>query len=128
LLLIAATYGLYFSAARMPSALLPFYILAGIGLGAVALPPIIAVRAFQSLVRFTGVSFSSKVAYALSGGLTPLFVSWLAHLNRMNPAHFIAATAALWLLATLMAPNERFSNSQWLMLDARPTCETVPNR
>ena len=128
LLLIDATYGLYFSVARMQSALLPFYILAGIGLGAVALPPIIAVRAFPSLVRFTGVSFSSNVAYALSGGLTPLFVSWLAHLNRMNPAHFIAATTALWLLATLMAPNERFSNSQWLMLDARSTYETVLTR
>ena len=52
LLLIVATYGLYLSAARMQSALLPFSILAGIGLGAVALPPIIAVRAFPSLCAF----------------------------------------------------------------------------
>jgi MFS family permease len=59
LLLIAATYGLYFSAARMQSALLPFYILAGIGLGAVALPPIIAVRAFYPVVRLMACSSKS---------------------------------------------------------------------
>ncbi len=75
LVLIAATYGLYFSAGRMPSVLLPVYVLAGIGAGGVVLTPVIMVQAFPPSIRFSGVSFSYKVAYAVFGGLTPLRTS-----------------------------------------------------
>jgi MFS family permease len=104
LLLVVATYGLFLGAARTPSALLPLYILAGLGAGCVVLTPIVMVRAFPTPVRFSGVSFSYNIAYAIFGGLTPLLVSWLAHLNRLNPAHYIAVIAGFGLLATLMAP------------------------
>jgi MFS family permease len=60
-LLIVATYGLYIGAERLPSALLPLYVLAGIGAGAAALTPIVMVRAFPPAVRFTGVSFSYNI-------------------------------------------------------------------
>jgi MFS family permease len=83
LLLIAGTYGLYFGADHAPSALLPLYALAGIGAGGVVLTPILMVRAFPPQVRFTGVSFSYNIAYAVFGGLTPLVVSWLA----LCPSH-----------------------------------------
>jgi hypothetical protein len=63
------------------------------------------VRAFPPAVRFTGVSFSYNISYALFGGVTPLLVSWLAHVNRLNPAHYVAAVTVLGLLATLMAPT-----------------------
>jgi MFS family permease len=46
LLLIAATYGLYFGAEHAPSALLPLYALAGFGAGGVVLTPILMIRAF----------------------------------------------------------------------------------
>ncbi|MCU1261337.1 MAG: ral substrate transporter [Bryobacterales bacterium] len=114
LLLIAATYGLYIGAERLPSALLPLYVLAGIGAGSAVLTPIVMVRAFPPAVRFTGVSFSYNIAYAVFGGVTPLLVSWLAHLNRLSPAHYIAAVTILGLLAILAAPtaavlDEKFS-------------------
>jgi MFS transporter, MHS family, proline/betaine transporter len=105
LLLIAASYGLYIGAGRLPSALLPLYVLAGIGAGGAVLTPIVMVRAFPTAVRFTGVSFSYNISYAVFGGVTPLLVSWLAHLNRLGPAHYVAAITALGLLATLMAPT-----------------------
>jgi MFS family permease len=104
-LLIVATYGLYIGAERLPSALLPLYVLAGIGAGAAALTPIVMVRAFPPAVRFTGVSFSYNISYALFGGLTPLFVSWLAHLDPLSPAHYVAFVAVLGLLAILIAPG-----------------------
>jgi MFS family permease len=104
LLLIAATYGLYFGAAYSPSALLPLYTLAGIGAGGVVLTPILMVRAFPAQVRFTGVSFSYNIAYAVFGGLTPLVVSWLARADRFSPAHYIAAVTILGLVATFMTP------------------------
>jgi VIT1/CCC1 family predicted Fe2+/Mn2+ transporter len=62
------------------------------------------VRAFPAPVRYSGVSFSYNIAYPVFGGLTPLLVSWLIHLDRMAPAHYVAGVTALGLLATLMAP------------------------
>ena len=104
LLLIAATYGLYFGAAYSPSALLPLYALAGIGAGGVVLTPILMVYAFPAQVRFTGVSFSYNIAYAVFGGLTPLVVSGFARADRFSPAHYIAAVTMLGLVAVFMTP------------------------
>jgi MFS family permease len=105
LLLIAATYGLYIGAERLPSTLLPLYVLAGIGAGGAVLTPLIMVRAFPPVVRFTGVSFSYNISYAVFGGMTPLLVSRLAHLNRLSPAHYVAAVTMLGLVAILTAPT-----------------------
>jgi MFS family permease len=110
LLLIAATYALYVGAGRMPSALLPLYVLAGIGTGGVVLTPIIMVRAFPPQVRFSGVSFSYNVVYAVFGGITPPLVLWLAHLDRIGPAHYIAAVTIAGLCATFLAPTAADSN------------------
>jgi len=104
LFLIAATYGLYAGAARLPSALMLLYALAGIGAGSAALTPIVMIRAFPPAVRFTGVSFSYNIAYAVFGGVTPLLVSWLGHLDRFSPAHYVAAVAVLGFGAILAGP------------------------
>ena len=61
LLLIFTTYGLYLGVERMPSVLLPLYILAGMGAGAAVLAPILIIRAFPPAVRFSG--FSPFVAF-----------------------------------------------------------------
>jgi MFS family permease len=105
LLLIAATYGLYFGAALAPSALLPLYALAGFGAGGVVLTPILMIRAFPPEVRFTGVSFSYNIAYAVFGGLTPIVVSWLARADRFSPAHYVAVVTMLGLAVTFMTPT-----------------------
>jgi len=110
LLLIAATYGLYFGAEHTPSALLPLYALAGFGAGGVVLTPILMIRAFPPQVRFTGVSFSYNIAYAVFGGLTPLVVSWLARTDRFSPAHYIAVVTMLGLAATFMTPTAHLRN------------------
>jgi MFS family permease len=107
LLLIVTTYGLYLGAAHMPSALLPLYALAGIGAGGVVLTPILMIQAFPPPVRFSGVSFSYNIAYAVFGGITPLLVSWLAHLNRFGPAHYVAAVTVLGLGAMFVGSTPR---------------------
>ena len=104
-LMIAVTYGLYFGAEHAPSALLPLYALAGFGAGGVVLTPILMIRAFPPQVRFTGVSFSYNIAYAVFGGLTPLVVSWLARADRFSPAHYIAVVTMLGLAAIFMTPT-----------------------
>src|SRR3984885_2096914 len=110
LLLISSTYGLYRGAETIPFALLPLYALAGVGAGGSVLTPIMMIRAFPASVRFSGVSFSYNFAYALFGGLTPLLVSWLVHLDRIMPAHYVAAATVVGLAATVMAPSHRLSD------------------
>jgi MFS family permease len=105
LLLTTATYALYLGAERTPSVLLPLYVLAGLGAGVAVLIPIVMVRAFPAVVRFTGVSFSYNIAYAVLGGITPIVVARLAHLNPFGPAHFITGVAAVGLLGILLAPT-----------------------
>ena len=75
LLLILRTYGLYVDAEGMPSALLPLYILAGVGAGAAVLAPIQIIHAFPPRVTFSGFSLSYNISYALFGGITPPLVS-----------------------------------------------------
>jgi MFS family permease len=102
-LMIAATYALYLGAERMPSALLPLYALAGFAAGGVVVTPILMVRLFPVQVRFTGVSFSYNIAYALFGGLTPLVVSSLARANPLGPAHYIAGVTVLGMVAIFIS-------------------------
>jgi len=107
LLLILATYGLYFGAERAPHALVPLYVLAGIGAGGAVLTPLVMVRAFPAAIRFTGVSFSYNIGYAVFGGITPLLVSAMAHWSRLIPAHYVAAVTLLGLISILWAPDAR---------------------
>ncbi|WP_336406975.1 MFS transporter [Gallaecimonas mangrovi] len=58
---------------QMPGALYPLYAIAGFGVGIVGVVPVVAVSAFPAPVRFTGLSFSYNLAYAIFGGFTP---SW----------------------------------------------------
>ena len=51
--------------------------------------------AFPAAVRFSGLSFSYNVAYAIFGGLTPIFISLLIPLNAMAPAYYVAALGVL---------------------------------
>jgi MFS family permease len=110
LVLMGSTYALYRGAETMPSSLLALYALAGVGVGGSVLTPIMMIHAFPASIRFTGVSFSYNLAYALFGGLTPLFISWLVHLDRLVPAHYVAAVTVLGIAATLMAPSHRLSD------------------
>ena len=95
----------------MPFALLPLYALAGVGAGGSVLAPVMMVRAFPASIRFSGVSFSYNLAYALFGGMTPLLVSWLVHFDRIVPAYYVGAVTVMGLAAMLLAPSHRLSDS-----------------
>jgi MFS transporter, MHS family, proline/betaine transporter len=105
-LLIAATFGLYLSAAHASVLLVPMYLLAGFGAGASVIAPTLMVAAFPPDVRFTGVSFSYNVATAVMGGITPMLVSSLAHWNRFAPAYYVAVLSVVGLAAALWSPED----------------------
>jgi hypothetical protein len=101
-LLIFGAYGLYAEAERMPSALVPLYIIAGIGAGCAALAPIVMVAAFPPELRFTGVSISYNMAYAVFGGVAPLVVSSLSHVSPFGAPHYVAVATIGGLIAIVI--------------------------
>jgi hypothetical protein len=55
------------------------------------------VRAFPPEVRFTGISFSYNVSYAIFGGLTPIVVTVLMGVSPMAPAWYVLALSLMGL-------------------------------
>src|SRR6218665_885717 len=97
LVLIAATYALYAGVNARPALLVGLYMLAGLGVGVVGVVPSVMVRAFPAAVRFSGLSFSYNVAYAVFGGMTPLVVTLMSELTPLAPAHYVAALGGVGL-------------------------------
>jgi MFS family permease len=81
-----------------PQNITELYALCGFFVGVIGVVPGAAVQAFPAAVRFSGLSFSYNVAYALFGGLTPVFVSLLLAFDHMAPAHYVVALCALGIL------------------------------
>lgn len=75
--------------------LYPAYAVAGFFGGITGLVPGVMVRAFPAQVRFSGVSFSYNLAYAVFGGLTPLVISLLVAQWDYTPTLYIALLGLL---------------------------------
>jgi MFS family permease len=95
LLLGVSIWLFYTKGAAEPSLLLPLYALTGLLVGITAGVPYVMVHAFPAAVRFSGLSFSYNVAYAIFGGLTPIFVSLLLPLAPLAHLYYLLAVCAL---------------------------------
>jgi len=86
---------------QMPSApqnINELYALCGFFVGVIGVVPSVAVKAFPPVVRFSGLSFSYNVAYAVFGGLTPVAVSMLLPLDPLAPAHYVVALSIVGVM------------------------------
>ncbi|NHN76967.1 MHS family MFS transporter [Azotobacter chroococcum] len=99
LLLLASSSAFYASLAAHRDLLLPLYALAGLCVGTIGAIPMVMVRAFPAVVRFSGLSFSYNLAYAICGGLTPILVSLLLKWSPLGPAYYVGALCLLLVLA-----------------------------
>lgn len=95
LLLGVAYWTMMHTVPNDPDQLMWSYCLAGFGVGITGVVPTVAVKSFPAVVRFSGLSFSYNVAYAIFGGFTPIVVSTLMSSYPMAPAFYIAALSAL---------------------------------
>ena len=86
-----ATYLFYAGTKSGPAFLLPLYALVGLTVGVVSVVPAIMVRSFPPEVRFSGISLSYNVSYAIFGGLTPLIVAIFPANDLFGAAHYVAA-------------------------------------
>jgi predicted MFS family arabinose efflux permease len=112
LMLTVTTYLLYVGVGSRPESLVPLYMLTGLSAGVVGVVPAVMVRAFPAPVRFSGLSFSYNMAYALFGGLTPLVVTLMIQLSPLAPAHYVAALGGVGIavaLYLLTAGRTRFA-------------------
>ena len=109
LLLALCSWNFFYMLDRAPGTLFFSYALAGLSVGVVGVVPFIMVRAFPAAVRFTGISFSYNVAYAIFGGLTPIFVTLILRVTPMAPAWYVLALAVIGLLVGLWLQSEKRS-------------------
>lgn len=98
LLLLLSSWTFYNSLSSHPELLLPLYALAGLCVGMIGAIPLVMVTAFPAAVRFSGLSFSYNLAYAIFGGLTPILVSLLLKWSPLGPAYYVGALCLLFML------------------------------
>ncbi|MTD27439.1 MFS transporter [Erwinia sorbitola] len=98
LLMAASSWAFFNVAAHAPEYLFIAYAIAGLCVGVVGVVPFVMVSAFPAEVRFTGISFSYNIAYAIFGGLTPIALTLMLKLSPMAPAYYVMALAAMGVL------------------------------
>jgi MFS family permease len=96
-LLGLTAYLMYTAATSDPWLVMLLYTLAGLAVGTVAVVPYVMIAMFPPAIRFSGISFSYNIAYAIFGGLTPVVVAWLLRFDRLAPAHYVGALCLLGL-------------------------------
>lgn len=94
-LLGASIWVFYTESTVEPSLLLPLYALTGFIVGIVGGVPSVMVRAFPPAIRFSGLSFSYNVAYAVFGGLTPVIIPLLLPWAPFAHVYYLLALSAL---------------------------------
>jgi MFS transporter, MHS family, proline/betaine transporter len=96
-----ASLGFYQLLPHMPGHIYELYAVCGLLVGVIGVVPVVGVSAFPAEVRFSGLSFSYNVAYAVFGGPTPAAVRWMMEHDRLAAPHYVAALCAAGVLAGL---------------------------
>lgn len=105
---LAVSYWLMFQQVALDAAaLLPYYALAGFFVAVIGAIPFVMVKSFPSTVRFSDISFSYNVAYAVFGELTPIVVSLMMKSSPLAPAIYVGALCAVGALTTLFIKESR---------------------
>jgi MFS family permease len=106
--LLVCGYALYLDLAAGGAHFIVLYAVAGFAVGVVGVVPVLMVQAFPPAVRFSGLSASYNIAYALFGGLTPPLIGLLMkRFGVLAPAHYVAATALLGMAVALVLLRRR---------------------
>lgn len=91
----STTFAFYLYAGLSQPVLLELCALMGVSVGITSAVPYVMVRAFPARVRFTGVSFSFNLSYAIFGGSTPVVIAWFAQTDVMAYAYYLLFIALL---------------------------------
>ena len=72
-----------------PTTVFALYMLLGFFSGTVGLVSYSMVKMFPAPIRFSGISFSYNVAYAIAGGITLPLVQWLSLYSNIGAMYYI---------------------------------------
>ncbi|WP_432378900.1 MFS transporter [Duganella sp. P38] len=100
-LLAVCTYIFYTTLHKRPDLLLPLYGLTGFAVGVVGAVPCVLVQAFPAQVRFSGLSFSYNLSYAIFGGLTPVVVTLMLKNDALGPAYYVIGVCVVGIVTSL---------------------------
>jgi len=105
---LAISYWVFYSTMLNDTTyLFPLYALVGFFAGLVGVVPAIAVKSFPAAIRFSGLSFSYNVAYAIFGGTTPMVVSLMLSEDPLSPVYYVAFVCGVGVLAGLAVMRYR---------------------
>lgn len=107
LALLITSWTLFHSLHTHPDWLFPLYAVTGLCVGVIGAVPYVMVKAFPAVVRFSGLSFSYNVAYAIFGGLTPMAVTLLMKSNPMGPAYYVAGICLIGVACGLYLMSKK---------------------
>ncbi|GAB7545270.1 MFS transporter [Cupriavidus ulmosensis] len=105
LLLAISSYVFYSTLHTRPDLLLPLYAVAGFFVGTIGAVPYVLVKAFPAQVRFSGLSFSYNLSYAIFGGLTPMIVTLMLKNDPLAPAYYVVALCLLGMVTALFVKD-----------------------
>ena len=83
------------------SLLFVLYPLVGFFAGLTGVVPAVAVKSFPPAIRFSGLSFSYNLAYAIFGGTTPLIVSMLLKYDALAPVYYVSLVCVVGIASAL---------------------------
>lgn len=109
IILIITSYSLYINLNSGGAYFIPLYALAGFTVGVVGIVPSVMIAAFPPVIRFSGLSFSYNMSYAIFGAITPPFISYLSsHFGGLAPAHYVALSAftSVVICGYLLSPKK----------------------
>lgn len=99
--LAATVYGFYHGVAADTSLLFVLYPLVGFFVGVIGTVPYVMVNVFAPEIRFSGLSFSYNLSYAIFGGLTPMFVALWIKDQPMAHCYYVIALSVLGMVCGL---------------------------
>lgn len=101
-LLLIMSYLLYIDLQNGGVNFITLYGITGFTIGVVGVVPAVLVTSYPPVIRFTGVSFSYNMSYAIFGGMTPPFISYLSsHFGGLAPAHYVATSCITTIIISI---------------------------
>ncbi len=76
--------------------------LMGLFTGSIALTPIVGTRAYPAKIRYSGLSFSYNLAYAVFSAITPALTIWLLDITPLGAAWYIGAVSILAIIIAFL--------------------------
>ena len=113
--LALSAYTFYHGVVADPSLLFVLYPLVGFFVGIVGAVPYVMVNAFPPAIRFSGLSFSYNLSYAIFGGMTPMLVAFWLKNEPMAPCYYVMALCCVGVAV-----------GGWLLLQERQEPEAIP--